>query len=190
LRSPRLSGGFSPRTFSDIVSNYTLIYHLKLVAPVRYASFKLRPGGQSGSVLSLIAATVGAGTLAFPYAIMQNGIAFGTFLIFCGAAISYYSGMLLVEASNHTRRHKYEEIAQTLYGKKFAKMVSFCNLACLLGFAMSFIVYVRGYINNSYIAKGIYTDHHRELLQEGGPSSICAEWCVLGHHLLGKLRIN
>jgi amino acid permease len=30
----------------------------------------LRPGGQSGSVLSLIAATVGAGTLAFPYAIM------------------------------------------------------------------------------------------------------------------------
>lgn len=38
--------------------------------PVRYASFKLRPGGQNGSVLSLIAATVGAGTLAFPYAIM------------------------------------------------------------------------------------------------------------------------
>jgi amino acid permease len=52
--------------------------------------------------LSLIAATVGAGTLAFPYSIMQNGIAFGTFLIFMGAVISYYSGMLLVEASNYT----------------------------------------------------------------------------------------
>jgi amino acid permease len=73
-----------------------------LLTPVRYASFKLRPGGQSGSVLSLIAATVGAGTLAFPYSIMQNGIAFGTFLIFMGAVISYYSGMLLVEASNYT----------------------------------------------------------------------------------------
>ncbi len=108
---------------------------------MRYASFKLRPGGQHGSTMSLIAATVGAGNLAFPYAIMQNGICFGTFLIFMGALISYYSGMLLVEASNYTLKHKYEDIAYALYGKKFAKMTSICNLACLLGFAMSFIVY-------------------------------------------------
>jgi amino acid permease len=112
------------------------------MTPVRYASFKLRAGGHHGSVMSLIAATVGAGTLAFPYAILQNGVAFGTFLIFMGAVISYYSGMLLVEASNHTLRHKYEEMARSLYGKKFARMTTFCNLACLLGFAMSFIVYV------------------------------------------------
>jgi amino acid permease len=91
--------------------------------------------------MSLIAATVGAGTLAFPYAIMQNGIAFGGLLIFLGAIISYYSGMLLVEASNYTHRHKYEEMARILHGRKFAKLTSFCNLACLLGFAMSFIVY-------------------------------------------------
>jgi amino acid permease len=90
----------------------------------------------------LIAATVGAGTLAFPYAIMQNGIAFGGFLVFMGALISYYSGMLLVEASNYTRRHRYDEMARVLYGKGFAKITSICNLACLLGFAMSFIVYV------------------------------------------------
>lgn len=109
---------------------------------MRYASFKLRPGGQSGSVLSLIAATVGAGTLAFPYAIMQNGIAFGTFLIFMGALISYYSGMLLVEASNYTQCRRYEEMSMALFGKKFARFTAFCNLACLLGFAMSFIVYV------------------------------------------------
>ena len=58
-----------------------------------------------------------------------------------GALTSYYSGMLLVEASNHTMKHKYEDMARALYGKKFAKMTSICNLACLLGFAMSFIVY-------------------------------------------------
>jgi amino acid permease len=94
-------------------------------------------------VLSLIAATVGAGTLAFPYAIMQNGIAFGSFLIFFGALISYYSGMLLVEASVYTHKHRYDEMARILHGRRFAKLTSFCNLACLLGFAMSFIVYVR-----------------------------------------------
>lgn len=109
---------------------------------MRYASFKLRPGGHTGSVLSLIAATVGAGTLAFPYAIMQNGIAFGSFLIFFGACISYYSGMLLVSASNYTRMHRYEDISKAIYGPGFARLTSFCNLACLLGFAMSFIVYV------------------------------------------------
>ena len=113
-----------------------------MIAPVRYASFKLRPGGQSGSVLSLIAATVGAGTLAFPYAILENGIAFGGALILFGALISYYSGMLLVEASNYTRKHRYEDISRALYGPKFSRFTSFCNLACLLGFAMSFIVYV------------------------------------------------
>ena len=93
---------------------------LKVASPVRYASFKLRPGGQSGSVLSLIAATVGAGTLAFPYAIMQNGIAWGSFLIFFGALISYYSGMMLVEASNFTGKHKYEDMARILHGRGFA----------------------------------------------------------------------
>jgi amino acid permease len=107
---------------------------------VKRASFKLRPGGQHGSTLSLIAATVGAGTLAFPYAIMRNGIAFGTFLICMGALISYYSGMLLVEASNYTLKHRYEDMSRALYGKKFAKLTSICNLACLLGFAVSFIV--------------------------------------------------
>lgn len=50
--------------------------------------------------------------------------------------------MLLVEASNYTKKTKYEDMARILHGKKFAKLTSFCNLACLLGFAMSFIVYV------------------------------------------------
>ncbi len=101
----------------------------------------MRAGGQHSSTISLIAATVGAGTLAFPYAIWKNGIVFGTILIFLGALISFYSGMLLVEASNHTLKHRYEDIARSLYGKKFARMTAICNLACLLGFAMSFIVY-------------------------------------------------
>jgi amino acid permease len=74
---------------------------------------------------------------------MQNGIAWGSFLIFFGALISYYSGMMLVEASIYTRKYKYEDMAGILRGKKFAKLTSYCNLACLLGFAMSFIVYVR-----------------------------------------------
>ena len=102
----------------------------------------MRPGGESSSVFSLIAATVGGGTLAFPYAIWLNGIAFGTFLILLGAVISCYSGLLIVKASNFTGKHRYEDMAQVLYGKKFSIMTSLCNLICLMGFVMSFIVYV------------------------------------------------
>jgi amino acid permease len=100
------------------------------------------PGGTAVSVFSLVAATLGAGTLTFAYAIKENGIAWGTILIIFGAAISYYTGMLLVIASTHTNRHRYEDIALALYGKRFATFTSLMNLLCLMAFIMSYIVYV------------------------------------------------
>ena len=63
---------------------------------------KFRAGGTSGSVFSLIAATLGAGTLSFAYAMMMNGIALGTILVLIGAGFSYYTGMLIVKVSNIT----------------------------------------------------------------------------------------
>ena len=73
---------------------------------------------------------------------MINGIGFGTFLIVFGAIISIYAGMLIVKASNYTQRHRYEDMALALYGRKFSILTSICNLICLMGFVMSFIVYV------------------------------------------------
>ena len=112
------------------------------MSPVRFTQRKFRAGGTSGSIFSLVAATLGAGTLTFGYAIKENGIAWGSFLIVFGAAISYYTGMLLVIASTHTNRHRYEDIALALYGKRFATFTSVMNLLCLMAFIMSYIVYV------------------------------------------------
>ena len=50
-----------------------------------------------GSIVSLIAVTMGAGTLTIPYIVSLNGILFGSLLIIMGALLSYYSGMLLVK---------------------------------------------------------------------------------------------
>ena len=86
-----------------------------MLCPVRFTKRKFRAGGTSGSIFSLVAATLGAGTLTFAYAIKENGIAWGTILIILGAAISYYTGMLLVIASTNTNRHRYEDIALVLY---------------------------------------------------------------------------
>jgi len=56
----------------------------------------LAPGTVSSSVLNLIAATMGAGTITMPYIICKAGIAFGCILTILGAVLSHYTGMLLV----------------------------------------------------------------------------------------------
>ena len=119
-----------------------------MLSPVRYTQRKFRAGGTSGSVFSLIAATLGSGTIAFPYAVMMNGYILGPLLILLGAGISYYTGMLIVRCSEKTDRTRYEDIALAIYGKRVARFTSFCNLTCLLGFTFSYIVYVKGAIPN------------------------------------------
>lgn len=56
----------------------------------------MRPGGMKQSIISLVAVTMGAGTLTIPFIIALNGIALGSLYIILGAVLSYYSGMLLV----------------------------------------------------------------------------------------------
>jgi len=53
-------------------------------------------------MFSLIAATLGAGTISFPYCVWQNGIIWGSILIILGALVSFYSGMLIVTCANVT----------------------------------------------------------------------------------------
>ena len=104
---------------------------------------KFRAGGTSGSIFSLIAATLGSGTISFAYAIQQNGIILGIMLIILGASISYYTGMLLVKVSNKTQCNRYEDFAQKLYGSRCRSITSGLNLACLMGFITSYIVYIK-----------------------------------------------
>ena len=54
------------------------------------------PGSENSSVLNLIAATMGAGTITMPYIICVAGIGLGTTLTILGACLSHYSGNLLV----------------------------------------------------------------------------------------------
>ena len=69
-----LSDGGTRRTkYADIVSNRLpityLFFLLQLMSPVRYTQRKFRAGGTSGSIFSLVAATLGSGTISFAYAV-------------------------------------------------------------------------------------------------------------------------
>lgn len=74
---------------------------------------------------------------------MQNGIVIGTALNILGGVVSWYTGMLLILASSQTGRVRYEDIAKNLYGKKFAIATAAMNIFALVGFNMSYTVYVR-----------------------------------------------
>jgi amino acid permease len=56
----------------------------------------MKSGSMSASVFSLIATTMGAGTITMPYIVSLTGIGLGSILIILGAFLSYYSGMLIV----------------------------------------------------------------------------------------------
>ena len=114
-----------------------------MLTPVRYIQRRFEDGDVNSSVFSLIQVTLGAGLLTFPYAIMQNGIVIGSVLIALGGLVSWYTGMLLISASAHTNKITYEEIAEVLYGKKFAIVTAIMNLLALLGFNMSYVVYLQ-----------------------------------------------
>ena len=57
--------------------------------------------------------------------------------------VSYYSGMLLVITSNHTGRSRYEDMADALFGRSWGRFTSYMNLICLMGFTVSYIVYLK-----------------------------------------------
>jgi amino acid permease len=110
----------------------------------------------AGSIFSLIAATVGSGNITLAYSVMKNGYILGCGLIILGAILSYYTSMLLIKSSDYTKKVRYDDIAQTLYGPICGKVTSILCLLCLNGFSFSFIVYLKSSI--PYIAE-IYTDN-------------------------------
>ena len=71
-----------------------------MASPGRYIARKFHAGGLKGSIFTLIAATLGAGTLTMPYAVSLNGYVLGPILMALGALVSYYSGMLIVSQTS------------------------------------------------------------------------------------------
>lgn len=123
-------GGF--RRVSDI-----------LMSPARFMQRKFKAGGIKGSIFSLITAILGAGTITLPYLAANNGIVVAIILILFGAVISYFSGMLLVECAEKVGSDKYEEFAKYCYGNKMAIFTGWCNMCTLLGFVISYIVFIK-----------------------------------------------
>jgi len=99
----------------------------------------IEPGSMSGSIFSLVAACMGAGTLTMPYIISKTGIILGPVLILLGALLSYYAGMLIIKCTEITGKKTYEDFATQAFGKKFSILVSVFVLISLVGFATAYV---------------------------------------------------
>jgi amino acid permease len=94
----------------------------------------------------VISCTLDTGTISFAFAIQQNGIIFGILLSILGGTITYYSAMLIVKVADKTQCNRFEDFALKLYGKKCKTFTSVLNLACLMSFIITYIVYVKSMI--------------------------------------------
>lgn len=67
----------------------------------------------------------------------------GSILLFIGALISNYAGMRFIECTERAKSMKYTDFAMLLYGPVAAKIVGWCIVLCLLGFCISYIVFLK-----------------------------------------------
>jgi amino acid permease len=91
----------------------------------------------------MIMAILGAGTLTLPYICLENGLIFGSFLLFIGALVSNYAGMRFIECTTRAKSMKYTDFALQLYGPLAAKITGWAIVLCLLGFCISYIVFLK-----------------------------------------------
>lgn len=102
------------------------------------------------SVFGLVILCLGSGTLTFPYIFYANGVLLGVLLIFFGAAISVYTGFLIIKCAEHCNATRYEDIAMRLFGKKMSIFTSVMILLTMLGFVIAYIVLVSSRLISSH----------------------------------------
>ena len=86
---------------------------------------------------------LGVGIFSLPYLAARNGIMVGVLLLIFGASVSYFWGMLLVYSAEKTNSNKYEDIAKHWYGKGVTILTGWCNISTLLGFVISYIIFIK-----------------------------------------------
>lgn len=99
---------------------------------------RMHPGSQRGSILTLIAASVGAGVLTLPYVCNMTGLCIGIMLITLGMLASFWSLHNLIFASEKFGTKRYLHMCKLAGGDYLGYLyeISICiqQCGCLLGY--------------------------------------------------------
>lgn len=129
-----------------------------LSSPSRYIQRKFQAGGLKGSMLTILASTIGAGILSLPYAINLSGLYEGLIIFILGMIVSLYTCQLLVLAADKTGKLTYESIGNELYGPKMRTFAEVNMIINNYGTVIAYIVLLKGLIPNSLHLFGVSND--------------------------------
>ena len=89
-----------------------------------YINYQVEPGTIRGSVISLVASSVGASTITIPYIFALSGVFGGIFWISSGAAMTFYAGRLIIICGEITGKGGgYERLAKRALGRRWKTIV-------------------------------------------------------------------
>ena len=138
---------------------------------------KFQQGELIVSTVSLVTATLGAGIITLPYLALINGIVLSSLLITFGAVISYFWSMLLVKWADEIDADSYEAFAEHWYGPRAAQVTSWINICTLMGFVVSYIVFVKTLV--PHIFEVLFGVHDILGMSEYGSSASELLWAIV-----------
>ncbi|KAL6074452.1 amino acid transmembrane transporter [Balamuthia mandrillaris] len=97
-------------------------------------------GGVLASIFVLLSATLGAGSLALPYAVRECGLALALFLLLLGSSAAFYSIHLLTWTSRLTGRQTYEELVEHVFGRKVEVLLELSIIVFGWGSTVAYMV--------------------------------------------------
>lgn len=90
-------------------------------------------------------ATLGAGILSLPQAVLYSGLYFSILQLLVCAYLGYFTTMLLVQCADLSKNYSYMTLASATYGKNFTLFVKWVFFFSNWGFTVAFIVLVSKY---------------------------------------------
>jgi amino acid permease len=124
-------------------------------APCRFLESKFQAGDLKGSVLTILASTVGVGILSLPYAVNLSGLYQGIVLFILGMCVSLYTCQLLILTAEKTGHLTYESIGNELYGSKMRIFAEVNMIINNYGCAIAYIVLLKDLIPNCLRLYGV-----------------------------------
>ena len=111
--------------------------------PLEYLINHFKEGSLKGAVFTLVIWTLCSGTASLPYLALRNGIILSSLYIIFGAMITCFWGALLVSWADKIGKDKYEDMARHWYGRNIEIVTGIINLITLMGFLVTYIVYLK-----------------------------------------------
>ena len=105
-----------------------------------YTADRFQPGSIKGSVFTLIAAVVGAGTLSLPFALSQAGLLLGVFFLLAFAASAVFSIHMLIVARDESGVTTYRGLAEAAGGRRFGAFSQVLLLLYTFGTTTGYII--------------------------------------------------